>query len=57
MVEVVSITAIANFAIPRWGMALAIRLQRFAEMIAAALFGLPGVLVVTMAVLVHLCRR
>jgi len=54
VVAVVAITAIANFAIPRWTMALAIRLLRFGEMLAAAIFGLPGVLVMTTAILVHL---
>ncbi len=54
VVAVVAITAIANFAIPRWTMALAIRFLRFGEMLAAAMFGLPGVLVVTTAIVVHL---
>jgi spore germination protein KA len=54
VVAVVAITAIANFAIPRWSMALAVRFLRFGEMMVAAAFGLPGVLVVTVGILVHL---
>lgn len=53
MVAVVAITAVANFAIPRWEMALAIRLLCFVQMIAAAVFGLPGILVATTCMLIH----
>lgn len=54
MVVVIAITAIANFALPRWELALMVRLVRFVEMLAAALFGLPGMVTVTAGVIVHL---
>lgn len=54
VVAIVAITAIANFAIPRWGLALAVRLLRFSEMIAAAVFGLPGMLVATAMIMIHM---
>ncbi len=54
VVVIVSITAIANFALPRWSMALAVRLLRFALMILAAIFGLPGLLIGFALILTHL---
>ncbi len=54
VVVIVSITAIANFAIPRWSMALSVRILRFSEMIAAGVFGLPGILAVTIVILGHM---
>jgi spore germination protein KA len=53
MVVIVAITAITNFAIPQWEMALAIRLIRFAEMVAAAVFGVPGIMVLNVGILMH----
>ncbi|MDI3298555.1 MAG: spore germination protein [Bacillota bacterium] len=55
MVVVVSVTAIANFALPSWEMATSVRLLRFALMVLAALFGVPGVLVGLALILGHLC--
>lgn len=54
VVVIVSVTAIANFAIPRWSMALAVRLLRFTLMVIGAMFGLPGILVGTALILAHL---
>lgn len=54
VVVIVSITAITNFAIPRWPLALSVRILRFMEMIAAAVFGLPGVLAMTALILTHM---
>lgn len=54
VVVIVSVTAIANFAIPRWAMALSIRLLRFTEMIAAGAFGLPGILAVSGIIVGHM---
>jgi hypothetical protein len=53
VVVIVAVTAITNFAIPHWEMALAIRIMRFADMIAAAMFGIPGIMVLNVAILAH----
>jgi hypothetical protein len=53
VVVIVAVTAITNFSIPQWDMALAIRLIRFSEMVAAALFGLPGIMVLNVGLLLH----
>lgn len=54
IVVVVSVTAIANFALPSWEMAAGVRLLRFGLMLLAALFGLPGLLVGLAVILAHL---
>jgi spore germination protein len=53
VVVIVAVTAITNFAIPHWEMALAIRIIRFADMVAAALFGVPGIMVLNVGILAH----
>lgn len=53
IVVIVSLTAIANFALPNWELANAVRLLRFGLMLIAAVFGLPGVLVGLSLILVH----
>jgi spore germination protein KA len=54
MVIVVSFTAIANFVLPAINMAAAIRLLRFFLMFFAGTFGLYGILIGTVPLLVHL---
>ncbi len=54
VVVIVSVTALADFAIPRWPMSLAVRILRFSEIFGAAFFGLPGILVVSLIGLTHM---
>ncbi|NHC41804.1 spore germination protein [Bacillus sp. MM2020_1] len=54
MVIVVSITAISNFVFPAYNMAISIRLLRFGMMMFAASFGLYGITVGILALLLHL---
>jgi spore germination protein KA len=54
MVIVVSITAIANFVFPAYNMAIAVRMLRFGMMFLAASFGLYGVTLGLLALLLHL---
>jgi len=56
MVIVVSLTGIASFTIPRFNAAIAIRILRFPIMIAAAIFGLYGILACIMLLLGHLAN-
>jgi spore germination protein len=54
MVIIVAITAIASFAIPNYELSAAFRLIRFLLMIGAAIYGLYGVVLVSIGVLIHL---
>ncbi|WP_409347213.1 spore germination protein [Paenibacillus sp. MBLB4367] len=54
MVIVVAMTAIASFAIPSYNMALAFRIIRFGVMMAAAMFGLYGVVLSFIVICIHL---
>jgi spore germination protein KA len=54
MVIVVSITAIANFVFPAYNMAISVRILRFGMMMLAASFGLYGITVGLLALLLHL---
>jgi len=54
MVIVIALTAIANFAIPSYSVAIAFRIIRFGFMFAAAAFGLYGVILVYIMVNIHL---
>lgn len=54
MVIIVSLTGIASFTIPRFNFAISIRLLRFPLMILAAAFGLFGIVIGTVWILVHL---
>jgi spore germination protein len=54
MVIVVAVTAIASFAIPSYEVAAGFRLVRFILMIAAAFYGLYGVVLGLIGVLIHL---
>lgn len=55
MVIVVATTAIATFAIPNYNLAISIRLLRFGMLFAAASFGLYGVMLLSLIILIHLC--
>lgn len=54
MVIVVSMTGIASFTTPKFNFGLAIRLLRFPIMILAGMFGLYGIIIATILILVHL---
>ncbi|TCZ77851.1 spore germination protein [Paenibacillus albiflavus] len=56
MIIVVSVTAIAGYAIPTHGMSETIRLLRFPFMLLAATFGFIGIVLVAIVVLGHLCK-
>lgn len=56
MVIIVSLTGIASFTIPRFNMAISIRLLRFPMMILAGIFGLFGIALGSIIVLTHLCK-
>ena len=55
MIIVVSITAIASFATPSFNFAAGVRLLRFGLIIASAILGLYGIMLVTILILIHLC--
>ncbi|CAI6085560.1 spore germination protein [Cohnella sp. JJ-181] len=56
MVIVVSLTGIASFTIPRYNFSLAFRILRFPLILLAGVFGLYGVSIGLLAILVHLCE-
>lgn len=56
MVIVVAVTAIASFAIPNYEVSAAFRLVRFILMIFAAIYGLYGIVLAGMAVLIHMAN-
>lgn len=55
MVIVVSITAISNFVVPAFNMAISLRILRFLFMLLAASFGLFGITVGLIGLVLHLC--
>lgn len=55
MVIVVSITAICSFVFPSYNMAISIRILRFPLMILAATFGLYGIILGMIAMILHMC--
>ncbi len=55
MVIIVAITAISSFSIPRYNLAIGLRLLRFFLIIASAILGLYGVMLVTIFIIIHLC--
>lgn len=55
MVIVVSITAIASFVFPSYNMAISVRILRFGLMGLAASFGLFGITLGLIAIVLHLC--
>ncbi|MFG1732969.1 Spore germination protein B1 [Paenibacillus sp. GM2FR] len=54
MVMVVAITGIASFTIPRYNLAIPIRLLRFPVMLLAGTFGLVGIVTGILAIMTHL---
>ncbi|WP_407925742.1 spore germination protein [Chengkuizengella marina] len=54
MVIIVAMTAIASFVLPTYNMAISVRLLRFIFMILAATFGLFGIIVGLIALVLHL---
>ncbi|OOC62864.1 spore germination protein [Paenibacillus ihbetae] len=55
MVIVVAITAISSFVVPSFNMSIAFRMLRFPLMALAGSFGLFGILVGVIAIILHLC--
>jgi len=55
MVIVVSITAIANFALPAFNVGISARMLRFVLMAIAASFGLYGIIIAMIILGLHLC--
>jgi spore germination protein KA len=56
MVIVVSLTGIASFTIPRFNMAISIRLLRFPFIFLAGMFGLFGIVLGILIILTHLSK-
>ncbi|NLB81392.1 MAG: spore germination protein [Clostridiaceae bacterium] len=56
IVIIVSITAISSFAIPNYGMGNAARTLRFIMMLIASVFGIFGIYMATIFLLLELCR-
>lgn len=56
MVIIVALGALASFSIPSYSVAIAFRMLRFSFMMAAALFGLYGIIIMYIFLNVHLVR-
>ncbi|WP_227521899.1 spore germination protein [Bacillus solitudinis] len=56
MVIIVSLTGIASFTIPKFSLAISIRLLRFPLMILGATFGMFGLVIGVVFTLTHLCK-
>lgn len=56
MVIVVSVTAIASFAVPSYSAGIAFRMLRFVTMLTASIFGLYGIILTYIMINVHLAR-
>lgn len=56
MVIVVAVTAVSSFAIPSYSAGIAFRILRFLTMIAAAMFGLYGIILTMVMICIHLSR-
>lgn len=54
MVIIVAFTAIASFILPNYDMVAAVRLIRFAMMVAASMFGIVGIIIGVMLMIGHL---
>jgi len=54
MVIIVALTAIASFSMPTYSLAIAFRMIRFAFMIAAAVLGLYGIILVYIMINIHI---
>ncbi len=57
MVIIVSIIALASFTVPQYGMGLSFRVLRFISMVAAAVFGLYGIILCMLVIFTHLVRQ
>lgn len=55
MIIVVAITAISSFLLPAYNMSIPFRLMRFPMMVAAGCFGLYGIFLGCMLILLHMC--
>nr|WP_245954689.1 spore germination protein [Paenibacillus flagellatus] len=55
MVIIVALTTIGSFAAPSYSAAIALRMLRFPMMVAAALFGLYGIMLLLILIIMHLC--
>lgn len=55
MVMVVAITGIASFLLPQYSAGIAIRLLRFPIMFLSGMFGLLGLMLGVIAIIIHLC--
>lgn len=55
MLIVVAITAISSFVLPSYDLSLTIRMLRFPMMFLAASFGLFGIIIGVIAIVLHLC--
>lgn len=56
MVIIVSLTGIASFTIPRFNLAITMRMLRFPLMILAGIFGLFGIVIGLVLISIHLAR-
>ena len=56
VVIIVSLTGIASFTIPRFSLAITIRILRFVMIFAAAAFGLYGLVIGTIMLVAHMCN-
>jgi spore germination protein KA len=56
VVIIVSLTGIASFTIPRFSLAIAIRILRFVMIFAGAAFGLFGLVIATIIMVAHMCN-
>lgn len=56
MVIIVSLTGIASFTIPKFNLAITIRMLRFPMMVLAGLFGLFGISIGSIMIVTHLCK-
>ncbi|MFS0727956.1 spore germination protein [Paenibacillus sp. 1P07SE] len=55
MVIIVALTTIGSFASPSYSAAISLRMLRFPMMIAASLFGLYGIMLLLIIIIIHLC--
>lgn len=56
MVIVVALTAISSFAIPQYSAGVSLRLLRFVSMLFSSIWGLYGVILFFLLLLIHFCR-
>ncbi|WP_376774011.1 spore germination protein [Paenibacillus phytorum] len=56
MVIIVSLTGIASFAIPRYNMSIPFRILRFPLLISSGAFGLFGITMGTLIILIHMAK-